>query len=89
MYDLEIALSTVAGDETTIDEIVRLPLDSDENKETFVNLVVSSSDSSLPVSSVEGIIVPPQPVALSTRTPTSTPSISLSPTAYPSASPSE
>ena len=88
MYDLEIALSTVAGDETTIDEIVRLPLDSDENKETFVNLVVSS-DSSLPVSSVEGIIVPPQPVALSTRTPTSTPSISLSPTAYPSASPSE
>lgn len=83
IYDQEMVLNTVGDDETTVTEIIQLPLESADDRQKFVNDLTSSTDAGKfgYVSGVEPIVVTQE--GLSTRTPTSPPSISTSPTESP------
>ena len=89
-YDQEIVYNTVAGDETTISEIIQMPMDTNAKQQAFINGLTENASPGSKLKTemyTEEIEVTEQ--GLSTRMPTSSPSISTAPTDSPSESPSE
>lgn len=89
IFDQEIVFNSAADDETTVAEIIEMPLATSERQATYVEELKNSvsADSALTnVVSAEETEVTMQ--GLSTRSPTSSPSISTAPTGNPSNPPS-
>ena len=89
-YDQEIVYNTVAGDETTISEIIQMPMDTTAKQQAYINNLTENASPGSKLKTemyTEEIEVTEQ--GLSTRMPTSSPSVSTAPTESPSESPSE
>ena len=89
IFDQGIIFNIGGNDETTITELIQLPLASEANRQAFVQDLIDESSTNGIFSRVTGvgeIVVTEE--GLSTRTPTSSPSISTSPTESPSYLPS-